>query len=425
MTALGMPLPLRQTTAWGGYREARPIPHRYGACSGELLQYNDSRTEFCWADHPVQGIDAVIVNGQPAGEWERRTVTDVTGRPLSLVVFGQPPDEGVSILARGRGKLHPVTGALMTNPADVIWDVLANIAGRGTPPSELSEFRVACARANLEVGGSIEVADSVQSVVRGICTSIGATFCSDQEGLCRLWPGGVDAAPRATIRDGTAGATVTLDDLANDITVQFGYEDASPRGSVQLEAPDYIALHGRRPSVVEAPWVTSARVAFDVGQRILRQRARPQWRITLQTKRAVRVGHVVQVDHPVVPIVGAYPIMSRSYEPVTGTATLGVTAPAGEIPVVRLVRQSSAYDPLQYTGAGVATSGTDRVITLTNADGTPVADARVSVRELGLVAQSDAAGRVVFPAIQMPAGSFTLDVTTLAGDVLEVPILIV
>lgn len=425
MIPLTAPLPLRQTTAWGGYRDARPIPHRYGQCSGELLQYNDSRTEFCWADHPVQGIDAVIVNGQPAGEWEHRTVTDVTGRALALVVFGQPQDEGVSIVARGRGKLHPATGALMTNPADVVWDVLANIAVRGTPASELAEFRAACARANLEVGGSIEGADSVQAVVRDICSSIGATFCATAQGLCRLWPGGQDSAPRATIRDGIAGATVTLDDLANDFTVQYGYEDGSPRGSVQIDAPDYVALHGRRPAVIEAPWVTSARVAYDVGQRLLRQRARPQWRITVQTQRPVRVGEVVQIDHPAVPIVGAYPVLSRAYEPSTGVSTLGLTAPAGEIPVVRLVRQSSAYDPLQYTGATAGTSGTDRVITLTNADGSPVADARVTVRELGIAAQTDAAGRVVFPADLMPAGAYILDVVTTAGDVLEIPILIV
>ena len=50
-TLLAGPLPLRQSTIWGGYREAVPLPHRYGSVSGALIQYNATRTLFAWADH--------------------------------------------------------------------------------------------------------------------------------------------------------------------------------------------------------------------------------------------------------------------------------------------------------------------------------------------------------------------------------------
>ena len=65
--------------------------------------------------------------------------------------------------------------------------------------------------------------------------------------------------------------------MANDVTVQFGYEDGQPSGSVQLDAPDYVARFGRRSATLEARWVTSARVAYGVASRLLHARARPRW----------------------------------------------------------------------------------------------------------------------------------------------------
>jgi hypothetical protein len=85
MTPLSAPLPLRTTAVWAGFREPVAIPHRYGSTGGALLQYSEDRRVFVWADHPVQAIDAVLVGGQPVGNWQHRNGTDSTGRAVAFV----------------------------------------------------------------------------------------------------------------------------------------------------------------------------------------------------------------------------------------------------------------------------------------------------------------------------------------------------
>ncbi|MCR6700846.1 MAG: carboxypeptidase-like regulatory domain-containing protein [Dokdonella sp.] len=424
MTPLSAALPLRDATAWGGYREAVPLPHRYGACSGELIQFDEARTLFVWADHPVQGIDAVLLNGLPVGDWEARTVTDATGRAMAAVAFGASQDEGVSLVARGRGKQHPRTGQPLINPADVVWDVLTAIAGRDVNDGQLASFRAACDAARLEVAGSIEMRDTVLSVVRSICAAIGATYCPDDPALCRLWPGGGTGPALTIVRDGSVSAACSIADLVNDLTIQFAPEAGQPRGAIQLESPDSIARHGRRPEVIVAPWIGSARVALAVAERLLQQSARPQWTIQATVRRPLRPGQGIQLDHPALPAAGIYTVTERSRDMAAGRTAITLTAPVGGLPAVRLVRQSVAYDPLQYAGAAVATAGTDRLITLLDTDGRPLAGARVSVRELGISGQTDSAGRFIVSVALLPAGAWTLDIVTADGATLEIGIII-
>jgi hypothetical protein len=186
MTPLTGALPLRTTAVWDAYREAQPIPHRYGETAGVLLQYSADRRTFVWADHAVAGIDTVLVSGQQVSNWQHRNGTDSTGHAVALVEFDGPVDEGAELIARGRGKT--ANGRLMTNPADVVLDILNTLAERGVPAARLDDFRAACQITGLELGGSIEAADTVRAVITGLCNSIGAVWADDARGLCHLWP---------------------------------------------------------------------------------------------------------------------------------------------------------------------------------------------------------------------------------------------
>jgi hypothetical protein len=418
---LATPLPLRTSTIWGGFRDAVPLPHRYGAVSGGLIQYNDTRTLFCWADHACEAIDEVIVNGQPAGEWQWRVLVDSSNHAITVVEFGQPQDEGATLIARGRGKLHPVTGQRMVNPAAVIWDVLANIAGRSVTEADIEPFRRECDRLGLEVGGSIEGTDTAQAVARAICASVGAAFCADAPGLCRILYGATPPVSRARVRDGAVGASTTLESMANDVTIQYGYEDGQPTGAVQLEAPDYIARYGRRSRVIEARWVTSSRVAYSLGERFLQDLARPQWAVAdLQFDRVLRVFDGITLDHPLLPVGGTWPVLAREVDLEQGSSKVSISAPIGEVPAVRLVRESFAYEAQQYASVTEQTIGTDRVYTITNADGSPVVGARVLAN--GFERRTDSAGRVVFPISALPPGSYVFQIIALDGRAWPYPV---
>lgn len=421
MRPLSLPLPLRDTSVWGGFREAVPIPHRYGTTGGALLQHNASRTEFVWADHAVVAIDQVLSGGVPVGDWDWRNTIDATGHAVAIVRFGQPQDEGVDLIARGRGKRHPRSGEALTNPADVIADVLA-IAGRAPSDGALADFRRECASAGIDVGGSIDTADSAQAVLRSIGESIGALVCADLPGWAKLWPA-TAGTPRATLRSGAFSASASLDALVNDLTMAYGHESGTPRASLRLAAPDSIARHGRHATTLDARWLTSSRVAYAVGARLLAHRARPLWSIAVESGPRVQVGDAVAIAHPVAPVCDTATVLARELNLDAGTAMIGAEIPVGDRPTVRLVSQSMAFDPAQYAGIGVETRGGERLLTLREESGAPIIGAAVTL-DGTLTRYTDAAGRVSFPLATMPPGEHTLVIVTVDGRTLTTMVLI-
>lgn len=417
MTPLSAPLPLRTTAAWAGFREPVPIPHRYGQTGGRLLQYSQDRRVFVWADHPVAGIDAVLVGGQAVGNWQHRNGTDSTGRAVAFVEFDQPVEEGADLIARGRGKLG--ASGLMTNPADVLADILTSIAGR--PAIDLSEFRGACASAGLEVGGSLERADILRAVVRGLCASIGAVF---SDGRAFLWPAGAPTGGWRIGGDIELDASLQLDTLANDLTVRFAVEDGGPRASVRLEAPDSVAAYGRRERVEDAPWLVSPRVAIDVATRRLQQSARPSWSVgTGPIERVICIGDVVALDHPQLPVQASAVVLGRELDTEDGSTAVRFVLPVGDVPAVRLVSQSAALDVQQYESVTVETIGSERVLTLRETDGRPFVGASARLND-AITRFTDGAGRVSFPASAMLPGVHVIVITTADGRTLTTEVTI-
>lgn len=110
---------------------AEPLPVVYGALAspargGALgtVEIDRARAAFLVADHPVEAIDAVYVDGEarlsgftafPDADF------DGLGR-IALVRFDAPPAGRVTVDARGR---RGAAGALLTDAVDVIEDFLA------------------------------------------------------------------------------------------------------------------------------------------------------------------------------------------------------------------------------------------------------------------------------------------------------------
>jgi hypothetical protein len=411
MTPLSAPLPLRTTAVWAGFREPVPIPHRYGVTGGRLLQYSQDRRVFVWADHPVAGVDVVLIGGQTVGNWQHRNGTDSTGRAVAFVEFDQPVEEGADLIARGRGKLG--AGGLMTNPADVLADILTSIAGR--PAIDLSDFRGACAAAGIEIGGSLERAEVLRAVVRGLCASIGAVF---SDGRAFLWPAGAPTGGWRIGGDIELDASMQLDALANDLTLRFAIEDGGPRASVRLEAPDSVAAYGRRERVEDAPWLVSPRVAIAVATRRLQQSARPSWSVgTGSIERVLRIGDIVALDHPQLPVQASAVVLGRELDTEDGSTAVRFVVPVGDVPAVRLVSQSAALDVQQYESVTVETIGSERVLTLRETDGRPFVGASARLND-AITRFTDGGGRVSFPASAMPPGVHVIVITTADGRTL-------
>jgi hypothetical protein len=414
------PLPLRLTTAWGGFREAAVIPERYGVTGGSALQYDQQRTIFVWANHAVAAIDSVTILGVDPGGWQPLLgFVDVAGHPVAGVQFAAPVPEGSDVVIRGRGKLNPDTGGLMDNPADVLFDILATIGGGTLSKTQLDAFRSECSSRSLKIGGSLTQADSAQTVARAIVASLGASYSADARLAAFLNPSGAAKPARFSVTD-AAGLQLEADiaNLANDLTVQFDYENGQPQQTIRLTAPASIARYGSRPSTLSAEWITDARVALDVGTRVLQQSARPRWNVTASALKSVpRVGDYLALLSALLAPDGTFPVLTRTYDFTANTSAVTFEVPVGEAPAVELVSQATAYGPNVYSGVTVQQQGSDFTIHIYDVDITTnpptitgdAAGARVTPDGNQSATQvTDSAGLATFPSTILGPGPHSL-----------------
>jgi hypothetical protein len=409
---------LRTTAAWRQYQDVRVIPERYGTLTAELLQYDSGRRLFVWANHPSVLISEVRVDGQRIVDWEWFNAPDSTGKPVTFVRLGQPADDFAAVTARGTGKRHARTGKAITSPADLLWDVLYNLAGMTAfPESAFDAFRVETARLGIAIAGSIEAEQSVQAQLAEICGSIGAVFAATMPGVARVFPGGeLDAYSAARIdKTYDLSANVAIDDICNALVVRYDYALDTATRTLELEAPDSIAEYGRRERTLDARWISSTRLAFEIGTRLLQQEARPQWHLSASgIKAVVKLGQTVTFAHPHSPYTGTALVSEALLEIPTYRSDVGVRVAVGQVPRVRLVRTGAQLEPQQYAGAQVATQGDQRVITLTDEVGAPLGNVSV-VLDGQYTRFSDAGGRVTFPVSLMPPGEHVLEIETADG----------
>lgn len=410
MNSITAEIPLRDATEWAGYRDAAPIPLRFGRCGGEALQYDDTRTRFVWNGVPSASVDVVMAGGQRVTNWTWRNAPDSTGKPVTFIEFAEPVAEGLAVVARGRAALHPLHGGLLENPADVLWFVLAYVGGIDLPVARLATFRQQAG--GLPVGGSIEQRDQLYTIARSICDSIGAICSPDMHGFARLWPE----------FDGAASAVVTGDDdvtvdcrtesstIITDLTLWYAFEAGQPRGAVEYRTVRTPPT-GRRTDKLDMPWITSSRVASLVCQRLLRLRARPQYAINVRDFRGeLRLGQAVELAHPLIPVTGTHVVREREldYTHEGPRTSFTVLAPVGAAPALELRRNTNSSEPIQSVDLVAAQLGSEFEVDVRDDEtGQPLADAECTLDGV-ITRRADSAGRVKFPSRYATRGEHEL-----------------
>lgn len=186
---LSSKIPLRTSTVWGRFSDVRAIPLVYGRVTLQPVQYDDARLLYCLADHAVMAVPRVTRDDAetPAFRWQN--TADPTGHAVAILELGEPLAEGERLAATVLGRFHPLLGTLLDNPADVLWDLLANVAGVPVTRGEVDDFRVDCARAGLAVGGVIDdPAKTLRAQIDELLSGIGAVWSGGMPGWARLWP---------------------------------------------------------------------------------------------------------------------------------------------------------------------------------------------------------------------------------------------
>jgi len=407
-------LPIRTTADLGTFRDVLPIARRYGRnVPGVLAPLSADRRRWIWADHASQAIRSITIDGQPMSGWAWRNDTDATGRAITIVETVEPIDDGAELVAVGDGAIDTAAGELISNPADVVYD-LCRLAGREIHRASLARYRRDCLARGIELSASID-RGTLQAAVESIATSTHAVFARSHPDLLRLLP--ITAAADYTLDaryltgiDGDGG------DIATRLLVRYGVEESGPRRSLEVRAPAIELAHGERPREVVLSWIRDDRAAADVATRMLGDLARPSYLMAYSEQRRQCVpGEVATVNDP-----GAGLSGSAVVESVNGKAPVARLY-VGAVPAISLATLAAAYAPEAYASATVTAQGSQRVVTITDRSGSPLVGARC-VLDGNTVRTTDGAGRVSWPASIMGAGRHIIDVTADGQEPMQIEI---
>lgn len=380
-------MPLRDTSAWPGFDAIEIIPRVYGRARVKPLRYSEAGTVLAVADHAVEGVDAIEINGEAAGfAW--RNGADMTGHPCAFVELAEAPDTGARVAAEVRG--------LSGNPADIVSDLY--------PRADIGDFAAHCRNAGLALGGSLAERMTVRAAVQFVLAQVGAVWSAGLPGFARAFPPPDDGpiwAAFGPLDMAGWGAECSLDRVVTRLSVPFDFDAAEgkPRQSLTLEAPTASARHGVRESELALPWVRDARQAAATATAYLKWRARPLWRVQFSAGakyRDLQPGGWVMIDHPSLPARGLYAVTDFDPGFGRGTVTVAAEAPAGLTPAVTIVGQASAFEPIR-TEYAIEAGGDTAAVRITDESGQKLPGSKVWIDGKGPVT-ADAAATVRFPA---------------------------
>ena len=183
-------IPLRDSTAWGQFATVQAIPRIYGRCTIAPVPYDDTGRLFVVADHPIQGIVSVTADNVAITAYRLYHQADSTGKTVAFLELQTAITIGTTALAATvEGMMNPVTGGLMTNPADVAADLIIWSVGADLVSARLALFASECHRNGIEVHGALtDKTATIRATLDSIMDSAGATWSTAYPDFAMLWP---------------------------------------------------------------------------------------------------------------------------------------------------------------------------------------------------------------------------------------------
>lgn len=395
-------VPLRTSAVWGGWREVRVLPWGWGTVTVSPIQYSADQRVFLLLDHPIAGVDEVKRDdvATPAYAWQN--AVDSTGRAVAFLELAQPLAEGERLAVTLRGRMHPGTGRVLQTPAEILFDLLANLAGAPVQWADLDDYRTETA--GLVLGGLVgDNTVTIRAAVDELMQSAGSAWSAGMPGVALTWPPLPDDAAPALRADALTAADMQAATQAGGIftvlRVLYDYDHANARyrRAVQLRAPEAAKDYGELELEWNAPWLRTPRHAEALGQRMLAWLARPRWRLSWQQSFAdVETGAWAELVHPLAPISGRHRLLAARLDLSTASLECTAEAPVGAAPAIETTKLSTAFEPVIQPGIAVEVAGNEIIFTARDEQGAALPGARITLD--GNAARiADSAGRVSFP----------------------------
>lgn len=405
---LSQNIPLISTTQMAGYREEKSIPMVYGTVTLSPVAADSGGAEWIAAGHPVEAIEAVFVdNAQISGwTWKNKTVAvKPDAVTMATITLNTPLQANEKLTCRVRGKRHPITGGLIQNPADIVWDILKNVCGIAIDYSELDRFRTEMITANIKLSGVIAAGDkTIRSTVDEIMSACGAIWSGQAPGIALQYLGAPEEPAAAVIpAEDITGITVqcAMRDIATALKLTFAqdYGQVQPGKTAIFESKNAIKQYGRTQTELDLPWLTASRNAVELGVNYLQWKSTPQWSIEIETggdHQEITPGQWITVNHPHIPGGTVTAICTGvELDIVSGKISLTLSKPADSINSATLSSLSVAFDPQTLPGPSVQFANGRATITFTDDKGAPLSGAKVTM-DGSQTKITDKAGKATF-----------------------------
>ncbi|MCA9771368.1 MAG: hypothetical protein KC466_03110 [Myxococcales bacterium] len=277
---------------------AAALPIVYGALAASggaapTVEIDRARHLFLVADHDVEAIDAVYVDGvsQSSG-FTKHPATDLDGLGIvAYVEFAMDPAGLVTVDARGR---EPA-GSLLTDAVDVIEDFLRAFVGLPAEAFDATSWEIARRHSKargLKLAGLVERTRTPREwLALWLFQILGDLLVTHDERLAihldgAPWPEGV-FAPDLVERDTVEVAwTLERDGLVNRPVVDYRYNwssrEAEARSDGVVDAVSVNRFGREFVRAFELPWVREAAQVADFQARLLDRYAGPRWRMELR-----------------------------------------------------------------------------------------------------------------------------------------------
>jgi len=344
------PIPLRDSVILDAYGEARRLPHGYGKMTVRPIRYDDTGRAWLVFDHAAGPLVSVTRDDEPYAAAELINRPDSQGHTVALLETADNISDDDALVVTVHGKRHPDSGAPVINPADVLWDILANICRQPITETDLTDFRIACATAGLAVAGVLGEGSalSARASIDQIMTSIGAVWSDAMPGIARLYP--VESlgsesvgtiTPMAMAESAASGCGLSA--IATHLTLRYDYDHAEGdyRRSITVRAPEAIERYGDGipPRIIDAAWLPDERSAADVATRLLQYYARPVWRTSIDLVADAQLGGSLDIGE------------------LTAGLVLDLQDPAAAVTGPQLIADCLLEEPDGSTGAAIALEG--------------------------------------------------------------------
>lgn len=186
---LSDPIPLRNSTAWGQFVSPVPLPVGYGRITITPMPYDNTGRVFFLLDHAVQAVEGVTRDDVADAQYTLENTVDGEGHAISLLRLARPAATNEKITVTLRARMHPDTGELLTNPADILWDLLANVCGLPVEYGDLDTFRSRCLDIGIQLHGVLESDTiTIRAQIDEIMASCGGVWSGGMPGLARIYP---------------------------------------------------------------------------------------------------------------------------------------------------------------------------------------------------------------------------------------------